>query len=160
MVRALSIFLILLWPISAPGISPDEMLDDPVLEERGRSLSKELRCVVCQNQSIDDSDADLARDLRVIVREQLLAGQNEEQIKDFLVDRYGDFILFRPRFEVQTLFLWVGPFVVLLLLLGGGVWFYGRKEKAHSKTLTSLAIHILSVKHNVSFDVLRRIYYS
>ena len=108
------------------------MLDDPALEQRARNLSQELRCVVCQNQSIDDSDADLAKDLRVIVREQLLAGQSEAQIKSYLVDRYGEFILFRPKFSVHTLMLWIGPFVVLFLLLGGGIWFYRSRSKGVS----------------------------
>lgn len=125
----------LVLPVIGTAISPDEMLEDPALEQRARTLSQELRCVVCQNQSIDDSDADLAKDLRVIVREQLLAGQDEAQIKSYLVDRYGEFILFRPRFSGQTLFLWIGPFIFLLLLLGGGYLFY----RSRSKTVSSLS---------------------
>ncbi len=135
MIRALFIFILTvgLFQFSlAFGVSPDEMLDDPALEQRARNLSQELRCVVCQNQSIDDSDADLAKDLRVIVREQLLAGQSEAQIKSYLVDRYGEFILFRPKFSVHTLMLWIGPFVVLFLLLGGGIWFYRSRSKGVS----------------------------
>jgi cytochrome c-type biogenesis protein CcmH len=134
-IRALFIFILTvgLFQFSlAFGVSPDEMLDDPALEQRARNLSQELRCVVCQNQSIDDSDADLAKDLRVIVREQLLAGQSEAQIKSYLVDRYGEFILFRPKFSVHTLMLWIGPFVVLFLLLGGGIWFYRSRSKGVS----------------------------
>ena len=135
MIRALFIFILTvgLFQFSlAFGVSPDEMLDDPALEQRARNLSQELRCVVCQNQSIDDSDADLAKDLRVIVREQLLASQSEAQIKSYLVDRYGEFILFRPKFSVHTLMLWIGPFVVLFLLLGGGIWFYRSRSKGVS----------------------------
>ncbi|MDA9008910.1 cytochrome c-type biogenesis protein CcmH [Alphaproteobacteria bacterium] len=137
--KKLVFFLVLaiggVFPLMGMAISPDEMLEDPALEQRARTLSQELRCVVCQNQSIDDSDADLAKDLRVIVREQLLAGQNEAQIKSYLVDRYGEFILFRPRFSRQTLFLWIGPFVFLLMLLGGGYLFY----RSRSKTVSSLS---------------------
>ncbi|NLH79265.1 MAG: cytochrome c-type biogenesis protein CcmH [Phyllobacteriaceae bacterium] len=89
------------------------MLADPKLEARAREISGELRCLVCQNQSIDDSDAPLAKDLRILVRERLKAGDDDGQVKDWLVARYGEFVLLRPRFETQTLILWLAPFVVL-----------------------------------------------
>src|SRR5712691_13429117 len=99
----------------AIALGPDEVLSDPALEARARSLSKELRCMVCQNQSIDDSDAPLARDLRVLVRERLQAGDTEQQVIDFLTARYGEFVLLRPRFSAHTALLWLTPLGVLLI---------------------------------------------
>jgi cytochrome c-type biogenesis protein CcmH len=98
---------------SAFAVQPDEILPDPNLEGRARALSHELRCMVCQNQSIDDSDAPLARDLRILVRERLKAGDSDPQILDFLVARYGQFVLLRPRFEWQTALLWLAPLGIL-----------------------------------------------
>lgn len=100
------------------AVQPDEMLSDPKLEARARAISGELRCLVCQNQSIDDSDAPLAKDLRILVRERLTAGDDDAAVKNWLVARYGEFVLLRPRFEMQTAILWLAPFAVLLL---GGV---------------------------------------
>ena len=97
------------------AVQPDEMLSDPKLEARARELSGELRCLVCQNQSIDDSDAPLAHDLRVLVRERLTKGDSNGEVKDYLVARYGEFVLLRPRFELHTAILWVLPFGVLVL---------------------------------------------
>ena len=102
----------------ARAVTPDEQLQDPKLEARARALSQELRCLVCQNQSIDDSAAPLAHDLRVILRERLAAGDSDAQAKAYLVRRYGDFVLLRPPFQVDTWALWLGPLGVLLL---GGV---------------------------------------
>jgi cytochrome c-type biogenesis protein CcmH len=104
---------------SAFALTPGEMLDDPALEARARALSAELRCMVCQNQSIDDSDAPLAHDLRVLLRERIVAGDTDEQVMDFLVERYGEFILLKPRFSMQTALLWAAP--VVLLVVGGMV---------------------------------------
>jgi cytochrome c-type biogenesis protein CcmH len=104
---------VLLSPAIALG--PDEVLSDAALEARARSLSKELRCMVCQNQSIDDSDAPLARDLRILVRERLQAGESDQQVINFLVARYGEFVLLRPRFSWHTVLLWLAPAVVLLI---------------------------------------------
>jgi cytochrome c-type biogenesis protein CcmH len=100
----------------ALAVQPDEILQDPALEGRARSLSKELRCMVCQNQSIDDSDAPLARDLRLLVRERLKEGDSDRQVIDFLVARYGEFVLLKPRLALHTALLWFGP----PALLGGG----------------------------------------
>jgi cytochrome c-type biogenesis protein CcmH len=97
------------------AVQPDEILADSALEGRARALSKELRCMVCQNQSIDDSDAPLARDLRVLVRERLQAGDSEGQVIDFLVARYGEFVLLKPRFSLHTALLWLGPAAVMLI---------------------------------------------
>jgi cytochrome c-type biogenesis protein CcmH len=107
-------------PVATPAwaVRPDEVLADPRLEARARALSKELRCMVCQNQSIDDSEAPLARDLRILVRERLVAGDSDQQVLDFLVARYGEFVLLKPRLSWHTALLWLGP---PALLFGGGV---------------------------------------
>ena len=111
----LSFVLVLLLLTPSFAVNPDEVLDDPVLEQRARSLSTGIRCLVCQNQSIDDSDAQLARDLRVIVREKLVEGLNDEQILNYLVERYGEFVLLKPRLNYQTILLWLMPFVALII---------------------------------------------
>lgn len=98
----------------AHALGPSEMLDDPALEQRAREVSKGLRCLVCQNQSIDDSDAPLAKDLRVLVRERIEAGDSNEEVVEFVVARYGDFVLLRPPINAYTIILWVGPTLVLI----------------------------------------------
>jgi cytochrome c-type biogenesis protein CcmH len=103
-----------LLPSLALAVQPGEILADPKMEARARDISAELRCLVCQNQSIDDSDAALARDLRMLVRERLKAGDSDTQVRDYLVARYGDFILLKPPFKMETLLLWLTPFAVLL----------------------------------------------
>ncbi len=107
--------LILSFTVQAFAVNPDEVLDDPVLEQRARELSIGIRCLVCQNQSIDDSDAQLARDLRILVREKLVEGLSDRQILNFLVERYGEFVLLKPRFTTQTILLWLLPILVLLI---------------------------------------------
>ncbi len=99
----------------AGAVNPDEMLKDPALEERAREISKDLRCVVCQNQSIDDSDAELARDLRIIVRERLKAGDSNTEVVDYVVARYGDYVLLTPPFKSYTYALWFGPPVLFVI---------------------------------------------
>jgi cytochrome c-type biogenesis protein CcmH len=94
---------------------PDEMLKDPALEQRARGLSTGFRCLVCQNQSIDDSDAPLARDLRLLIRERITQGDSDAAVKDFVVSRYGDYVLLKPRFSVLTLALWIVPFAAVAL---------------------------------------------
>jgi cytochrome c-type biogenesis protein CcmH len=117
----------------AGAVQPDEMLRDPALEARARTLSRELRCMVCQNQSIDDSDAPLARDLRILVRERLKAGDDDRQVLDFLTARYGDFVLLKPRFTWETAALWGTP--AALLILGGlGLFFFLRRRAPASAT--------------------------
>lgn len=114
----LAIWAILLMSATvALAVNPDEVLDDPALEERARDISLKLRCLVCQNQSIDDSDADLAKDLRVLVRERLTAGDTDQETLDFIVARYGEYVLLQPRFAAHTLLLWASP----LLALGLGI---------------------------------------
>jgi cytochrome c-type biogenesis protein CcmH len=114
---------------AADAVQPDEIMSDPVKEARARDLSRELRCMVCQNQSIDDSDAPLARDLRLLVRERIATGDSDSQVIDFLVARYGEFVLLKPRFTPHTLLLWLLP---PLALIGGGLalWFYSRRSNA------------------------------
>jgi cytochrome c-type biogenesis protein CcmH len=104
-----------LWAALAMAVEPSERLADPALEARARALGGELRCLVCQNQSIDDSNADLAHDLRVLIRERLSAGDSDAQVLQFMVRRYGDFILLRPPVKPDTYLLWFGPFAVLTL---------------------------------------------
>ena len=113
--RAILLSLTLLAAAPAFAVQPDEVLPDPALETRARALSQELRCLVCQNQSIDDSDAPLARDLRILVRERLTAGDSDVQVLDFLVKRYGEFVLLRPRLEWHTALLWLTPLLVLVV---------------------------------------------
>ena len=115
----LAALLLMQWASAgARAVQPDEMLNDPALEHQAREISSELRCLVCQNQSIDDSDAPLARDLRLIVRERLQAGDSRRDVIDFVVARYGEFILLRPRLSAKTYVLWIAP----LLLLGSGLF--------------------------------------
>jgi cytochrome c-type biogenesis protein CcmH len=114
----LACFLIAL-ALPAFAVQPDEMLSDPALEARARTLSAELRCMVCQNESIDDSDAPLARDLRLLVRDRIKAGDSDAAVKTFLVDRYGDFILLKPPLEWRTIILWSAPFLLLLAGVAG-----------------------------------------
>ena len=120
-------FLAVLGLSPARAVLPDEVMSDPAKEARARELSRELRCMVCQNQSIDDSEAPLARDLRLLVRERIAAGDSDPQVIDFLVARYGEFVLLKPRFERQTLALWLVP---PLVLFGGGLalWFHVRRR--------------------------------
>jgi cytochrome c-type biogenesis protein CcmH len=110
----LALVLALLAPAAARAVTPDEMLKDPALEARARQLSQGLRCMVCQNQDIDDSAAPLAHDLRVLVRERLKAGDSDQQVLDFLVSRYGEFVLLKPRFELHNLLLWGLPPLALI----------------------------------------------
>ena len=109
-------FLLLLTP--AYAVQPDEILSDAKLETRARDLSTGFRCLVCQNQSIDESDAPLARDLRILIRERLTKGDSDAEIKDFVVARYGDFVLLKPRLNARTAILWATPFLIILVGLG------------------------------------------
>jgi cytochrome c-type biogenesis protein CcmH len=124
----------------ARAVLPDEVMADPAKEARARDLSRELRCMVCQNQSIDDSEAPLARDIRLLVRERIAAGDSDAEVLDFLVARYGEFVLLKPRFERQTLALWLVP---PFLLVGGAfvLWRQSRRRadgtEAASRALTA-----------------------
>lgn len=128
--RTIALALALAAPLPAAAVQPSEQLADPKLEQRARDLSAQLRCMVCQNQSIDDSDAPLAKDLRVLVRERLKAGDSDDSVMKFLADRYGDFILLKPPVKGSTLLLWLTPLVVLVL---GGMGLHAamrRREEA------------------------------
>ena len=116
--RLLLVLTLILAAAPAFAVNPDEMLSDPALEARARTLSAELRCMVCQNQSIDDSNADLAKDLRLLVRERITDGDSDEQVLNYILSRYGEFVLLKPRFSLRTLLLWGAP---VLLILAGGV---------------------------------------
>jgi len=123
-------------PFAALAVEPGEMLADPKLEARARNVASELRCLVCQNQSIDDSDAPLAKDLRLIVREKLKEGANDAEVRDFIVARYGDFVLLRPPFKIETLALWGAP---LIALLGGGYAIYGAFRRSRRRAAEATA---------------------
>ncbi len=124
--------------LATPGhaLSPDELLKDPAMESRARAISAQLRCLVCQNQSIDDSDAPLAKDLRTLVREQLVQGKSDDEIMDFVVARYGEFVLLRPRLTAGTLLLWGTPFAVLLI---AGTALLMRRRRVDSAPETPLS---------------------
>lgn len=116
------------FPLSvAHAVNPDEILPDAALEKRARSISAELRCMVCQNESIDDSNAELARDLRLLVRDRLKAGDTDEQVRDFIVARYGEFVLLKPRLSAHTALLWGFP--VIVLLVGGAAILFASRGK-------------------------------
>jgi cytochrome c-type biogenesis protein CcmH len=131
----LSLVFALVLPVMA--VQPDEVLGDPALEARARALSLQLRCMVCQNQSIDDSDAPLARDLRILVRERLKAGDSDSQIREFLVARYGQFVLLEPEKNARTALLWLAPLIVLFA--GGLVLlrFFRKPRTIRAKPLTA-----------------------
>ena len=135
LLAALALYLL---TIAGPAhaVRPDEMLPDRALETRAREVGQELRCLVCRNQSIDDSDADLAHDLRVLVRQRITAGDSNDQVIAYVRSRYGDFVLLRPPFEIATALLWGGP--ALILLLGGIALarFYRRRDEAPSAPLS------------------------
>ncbi len=121
---------------TAHAVQPDEKLADAALEARARTLSAELRCMVCQNQSIDDSDAELARDLRILVRERVTAGDTDRQVLDYVVSRYGEFVLLRPRLSARNALLWGGPF---LLLVGGGMFAYLAIRRSRRQEVPALS---------------------
>jgi cytochrome c-type biogenesis protein CcmH len=131
---ALFVGLMMATPF-AHAVQPDEMLRDPALESRARALSAELRCMVCQNQSIDDSDAPLARDIRLLIRDRIAKGESNDAVRGFLVSRYGDFILLKPPFKLETLLLWAGA--PLALALGAlAMWRAARRKEEASPALS------------------------
>ena len=130
----------LLTTLPAHAVEPDEVLQDPALEARAREISEGLRCLVCQNQSIDDSGAPLAKDLRLLVRERLKAGDSNQQIVDFIVARYGEFVLLKPRFETHTLVLWLAtPAVFLAAILIIALAFRRRRAEAQNPAPLNIA---------------------
>lgn len=140
--------LMLLAMPAARAVQPDEILPNAALEQRARNISGGLRCLVCQNQSIDDSDAPLARDLRILVRERLVAGDDDKAVVDFVVARYGDFVLLRPPFNAHTLLLWGAPFVILLFALAF-LW-----RRARQRTVEASASNPLSPEEQVRLAAL------
>ena len=126
--------IILLSSFSTMAVNPDEVLDDPLLEKRARALSVNIRCLVCQNQSIDDSNADLARDLRILVRERLIAGDSDTEVLDYLISRYGDFVMLKPPFKGSTFILWLGPLFVFVLAVIGLVIYFRRRQTELANT--------------------------
>ena len=138
MIRRL-VYVVLLLLSASPvfAVNPDEVLSDPALEGRARALSAQLRCMVCQNQSIDDSNAELAKDLRVLVRERITAGDSDEAVIDYVVSRYGEFVLLKPRLETKTLLLWGAP--IVLLLAGAAVMIVSARRRSGRATGTPLS---------------------
>jgi len=134
--RFLLALALMLAAAPAFAVNPDEVLADPALEARARALSAELRCMVCQNQSIDDSNADLAKDLRLLVRERITDGDSDEQVLNYIVSRYGEFVLLKPRFSMRTLLLWGAP--VLLILAGGASLVVFARKRAGKPTGSKL----------------------
>ena len=131
----------------AGAVNPNEILTDPALEARARNISKGLRCLVCQNQSIDDSDASLAKDLRVLVRERITAGDSNDQVMTYVVSRYGNFVLLKPPFNMATLVLWLGPFLLIICGLIAIVQFFRRSQKANAtRTQTAAPLTDLEKK--------------
>lgn len=142
--RRFILLLALLASVLAPltavhALAPDEVLADPVLEQRARALSSELRCMVCQNQSIDDSDAPLAKDLRVLVRERLVAGDSDAQVIDYLVSRYGEFVLLKPKVAWHTLALWIAGPLALIAGVAGLLVALRRQRKAQPVAASGLS---------------------
>ena len=132
MIRLLGVILLIsaVWATPSYAVNPDEVLADPEMEENARAVSRHLRCVVCQNQSIDDSDAELARDMRVLVRERIVAGDTNREVLDYMVSRYGNYVLLKPPFQASTYVLWIGPAVILLLgMIAIGVFMYQRRPR-------------------------------
>ncbi len=135
--RLLFVAFMLLSASPVFAVNPDEVLDDPALEARARALSAQLRCMVCQNQSIDDSNAELAKDLRLLVRERITDGDSDEAVIAYVVSRYGEFVLLNPRFETKTLLLWGTP--VVLLLAGAAAMLVSARRRAGKTTGTALS---------------------
>ncbi|MDU9003627.1 cytochrome c-type biogenesis protein [Sedimentitalea todarodis] len=131
--------VLLVWASAVLAVQPDEVLDDPALEGRARELSKELRCLVCRNESIDESNADLARDLRLLVRERLVAGDSDEDAIAFIVDRYGEYVLLRPTTGGSNWLLWAAGPMMLLLAGGIGVGYLRNRARATGTQETSLS---------------------
>ncbi|PPJ47228.1 cytochrome c-type biogenesis protein CcmH [Rhizobium sp. KAs_5_22] len=129
-------FALLLAPLPALAVDPSERLADPKLEQRARDLSANLRCMVCQNQSIDDSNADLARDLRLLVRERIVSGDSDEQVINYVVSRYGEFVLLKPRLSAKTLILWGAPAFLLVIGLGVAIVYARGRSRPEPKRLS------------------------
>jgi len=149
---AMLLAALLVLPLAAQAVEPDEVLDDPKLEQRAREISKGLRCVVCQNESIDESNADLAKDLRILVRDRLQAGDSNDEVVDYVVARDGEFVLLEPRFAPHTYLLWLTPLALLLfglllalkLFRGRGTQAAASSPEPLSETERQRLAHLLS----------------
>lgn len=139
LIAALTALLLVAAVPPTQAVQPDEVLSDPAMEARARDIGRELRCLVCQNQSIDDSDADLARDLRILVRERLTAGDSDRQVVDYVVSRYGDFVLLRPPVKPMTWALWFGPAIIAAVGLLAIVLFFRRRAGAAADPASPLS---------------------
>ena len=147
--RLILVALMLLLPVlPASAVEPDEILADPALETRAREISKELRCVVCQNQSIDDSHAEIARDMRVLVRERLVAGDTDDEVVDFMVARYGEYVRFSPAIRFETLPLWFGPPVLVAVVILAFVMVY----RAQQNRVAAEGVRPLSAAEQARLD--------
>ena len=131
--------LVIVTPLASYSVEPSEVLDDPVLEELARDISKDLRCLVCQNESIDESSATLAKDLRILVRERLLAGDNKDAVLKFIVDRYGEFVLLNPSSNGSNLILWLSGPLMLLIALIISFSFIKANQKLNRNTIIGLS---------------------
>lgn len=142
--------------LAAPALAvePSEVLDDPALETRARDVGRGLRCVVCQNQSIDDSNAELARDMRVLVRKRILNGDSNQQVTDYMVDRYGDYVLLDPPFKTRTLVLWLGPVGFAVFGALGVIMFYRNRRKVTPENAPDA--QPLSADEKAKFDALMK----
>jgi cytochrome c-type biogenesis protein CcmH len=134
----------------ALAVMPDEVLADPTLETRARVISQDLRCLVCQNQSIDDSNAPLAKDLRVIVRERLTSGDSNEQVFEFVVARYGNFVLLKPPFQTDTALLWLAPFVLMAISLGVALAYLRKRPMIEDETVDA---DVVVGEHTITKDI-------
>ena len=136
-----ALFLVLMLALASPALAvqPDEVLPDPVMEERARDISAGLRCLVCRNESIDESNATLARDLRLLVRERLVAGDSDEEVVSFIVDRYGEYVLLRPTLTGSNIVLWLMPALLLVLGAGLSVVYVRRRAQSPAPTETALS---------------------
>ena len=151
MLRALLVSLMILCAPAAQAVGPDEILPDPALEQRARDISAGLRCLVCQNQSIDDSDADLARDLRILVRERLVAGDTNAQVEQYVVDRYGEYVLLNPRLGAHTILLWAAA--PLLLIVGLITLLIARRRTTAPVAAVGLTAEEQAALHALERDV-------
>lgn len=148
---ALAAILLVVGAGGAHAVTPQEVLADEALERRAREISAELRCLVCQNQSIDDSDAPLAHDLRVLVRERLTAGDTDQEVRDFVVARYGEFVLLKPPFTTETLLLWLMP---LIALAGAALVLWNAFGPARKTPTAAAAASRLSPEEQAALDAL------
>lgn len=152
MTKYVFLFLFFFCSMTAHAVQPDERLPDPVTEARARDISKQLRCLVCQNESIDESDAPLAHDLRLLVRQRLLAGDTDEQAKDYIVARYGDYVLLKPAFKDSNLALWLGPLLFFIAAAVGSGMFYRQRMTSELPLTAAEHLHLTTILEDEGDD--------